>query len=149
MSLSFTVNLASKGFGQPLSLSIASEGVTAIFGPSGCGKTSLLRALSGLDRHPGTQVSFNHHVWQSESQFVPTYQRGLAYVFQEPSLFEHLSVQQNLDFAIKRRFNNKNCEFDVTRSVSLLNIEHLLQRSCNELSGGERQRVAIARALCY
>lgn len=148
MTLKLTVNLASKGFDQPMQLALPTQGVTAVFGPSGCGKTSLLRAISGLDQHPTSHVEFEGEVWQNDQSFVPTHQRGLAYVFQEASLFEHLTVEQNLDFALKRRQTIEGNTAVKSDAVELLNIGHLLLRSSNTLSGGEQQRVAIARALC-
>jgi molybdate transport system ATP-binding protein len=75
----------------------------------------------------------------------------VGYVFQEASLFEHLNVQGNLDYALQRQRARANPErqtaIDVSQVIELLGIGHLLQRTCHSLSGGERQRVAIARAL--
>lgn len=126
-------------------LDLAERGITAIFGPSGCGKTSLLRAISGLDKHARSEVSFAQQQWQSASRFVPTNQRSIAYVFQEASLFTHLNVQKNLEYAVKRvPANVQKIPFD--QVVDLLGIGHLLGNKTHTLSGGERQRVALARA---
>ncbi len=126
---------------------MASRGVTALYGPSGCGKTSLLRAISGLDRHANAMIHFNGEIWQDNAEFLAVHRRDLAYVFQEPSLFAHLSVKQNLEFAADRA-RRTDRHFDANEISRRLNITHLLQRDCHSLSGGERQRVAIARALC-
>ena len=127
--------------------SAPARGITALFGPSGSGKTTVLRCVAGLERAAGS-FRFGDEVWQDDSRgiFVPTYQRPIAYVFQEASLFPHLSVRRNLEYgwklvpAAERRVG-----FD--DAVALLGIEHLLSRAPVRLSGGERQRVAIARAL--
>lgn len=135
---------------------VPATGVTALFGPSGCGKTTVLRCLAGLTRIPGSSLRFNRDVWQYENRFVPPHQRPIGYVFQEASLFAHLSVRQNLLFGAKRAFkdhaapdvadpNVTGVAFD--ELVDLLGIEALLARAPNKLSGGERQRVAIGRAL--
>jgi molybdate transport system ATP-binding protein len=77
--------------------------------------------------------------------FLPPWRRPLGYVFQEPSLFDHLDVRGNLEFALKRR--SAEGSFDLQSLVAMLDIGHLLARRPQVLSGGERQRVAIARAL--
>lgn len=128
-------------------LHLPGRGVTALFGPSGSGKTSLLRCVAGLQRAHGI-VRVNGDVWQNDEagQFLPVHRRPLGYVFQEASLFPHLSVRGNLEFGLKRIASDaRRVNWDV--AIELLGIGHLLERSVARLSGGERQRVAIARAL--
>jgi molybdate transport system ATP-binding protein len=124
------------------------KGVTALFGPSGCGKTTVLRCIAGL-LHVGGVCEIDGEVWQDrDGAFLPTYRRSLGYVFQEASLFQHLSVRRNLLFGAPRhdRDGTKGAiAFDEV--VALLGVERLLDRSPRNLSGGERQRVAIGRAL--
>jgi molybdate transport system ATP-binding protein len=84
-------------------------------------------------------------VWQDQSTWLAPYQRPLGYVFQEASLFAHLSVMGNLQYGVKRAKSDHAANFE--HIVGLLGITHLLQRQPQGLSGGERQRVAIARAL--
>ncbi|MEO7493689.1 MAG: molybdenum ABC transporter ATP-binding protein [Massilia sp.] len=129
-------------------LALPGRGVTALFGHSGSGKTTLLRAIAGLDRHPGSYLEINGELWQDDAAgvFVPPHRRGLGYVFQEASLFPHLSVQGNLDF-VRKRVSADGGEQVMARALTLLGISHLLDRRTTTLSGGERQRVAIARAL--
>ncbi len=136
------------GFGMQPRLELPGRGVTALFGHSGSGKTTLLRAIAGLERHPGGYLEVNGETWQDEARqlFVPTHRRALGYVFQEASLFAHLSVRGNLDFA-RRRAGAADGGRVMAHAVDLLGIGHLLERRSGELSGGERQRVAIARAL--
>lgn len=123
-----------------------SRGVTALFGPSGSGKTSVLRAVAGLIRSPRAFVRIDTEVWHDQRRFVPTHRRSLGYVFQEASLFPHLSVRSNLEYGWRRvPAHQRKIQFhDV---VELLGIAPLMQRATQRLSGGERQRVAIARAL--
>jgi molybdate transport system ATP-binding protein len=123
---------------------IPARGVTALVGPSGCGKTTLLRCLAGLARAEG-EVAVGAAVWQDAGRFVPTWRRGVGYVFQEPSLLPHLSVKGNLDYAARRAGDRPGPGFD--EAVAMLGLADLLHRSPAALSGGERQRAAIARAL--
>lgn len=121
------------------------QGISAVFGPSGCGKTSLLRAIAGLDRSTG-HLRIGEEIWQDEKQFLPTHERALGYVFQEPSLFNHLTVDKNLTYGQSRiPAASRKVSFDDV--VELLGLGSLLGRSPATLSGGEQQRVAIARAL--
>jgi molybdate transport system ATP-binding protein len=124
------------------------KGVTALFGPSGCGKTTVLRCIAGLLRINGV-CEIDGEVWQDENgAFLPTHKRPLGYVFQEASLFQHLSVRRNLLFGAPRHDSSgAKGAIDFDEVVELLGITRLLDRSPRNLSGGERQRVAIGRAL--
>ena len=129
-------------------LNLPARGITAIFGTSGSGKTTLLRVLAGLELQARGRISLQGEVWQDSTQnlFKPTHQRGLGYVFQEASLFEHLNVADNLKFGFNRTpLAQRKLGWDQT--IELLGISRLLARWPQQLSGGERQRVAIARAL--
>ena len=128
-------------------LQLPGHGVTALFGPSGCGKTTCLRAIAGLTRAAG-RVTVNGEVWQDDDAraWRPTHRRQLGYVFQEASLFAHLSVRQNMDYGL-RRLPTRQRRVSLDQAVQLLGLEELLVRAPHTLSGGERQRVAIARAL--
>jgi molybdate transport system ATP-binding protein len=124
------------------------RGVTALYGQSGSGKTSVLRCLAGLERAPQGWLRVNGSWWQDEEQdyFLPTHRRPIGYVFQEASLFPHLSVRANLEYGQRRvPAERRRVAFD--QAVTLLGVAPLLDRGPARLSGGERQRVAIARAL--
>ena len=139
-------------FSLDVSLQLPGRGVTAIFGPSGSGKTTLLRCMAGLERAPSGKLLVNGEVWQDDEKavgkgvFKPVHTRSLGYVFQSANLFNHLSVQSNLDFGL-RRIPLAERKVSLSQATELLGIEKLLHRQPATLSGGERQRVAIARAL--
>ncbi len=132
------------GFALDVDLQLPGRGVTALFGPSGCGKTTLLRCLAGLERAAG-ELRVNGETWQDAQQWLPTHCRPIGYVFQEASLFPHLSVLGNLQYGQRRSSGAKRIDLD--QAIALLGIEPLLDRKPDLLSGGERQRVGIARAL--
>jgi molybdate transport system ATP-binding protein len=130
------------GFEAPM------RGVTAVFGPSGCGKTTVLRCVAGLQLLKDGYFSIGGEIWQDEAVFRPPHERSVGYVFQEASLFPHLSVRRNLLYGhrrVLRRGAREATRFDEV--VTLLGIEPLLDRAPLRLSGGERQRVAVGRAL--
>jgi len=125
---------------------VPAQGISAIFGASGCGKTTLLRAIAGLELPARGYLKIAGEVWQDGERFLPPHQRPLGYVFQEASLFPHLSVLGNLKYGYKR-LPPEARRVDFDQAVTLLGIAPLLARRPEGLSGGERQRVAIARAL--
>jgi molybdate transport system ATP-binding protein len=135
-------------FRLDVDLDLPQRGISALFGHSGSGKTTILRAIAGLERAPGGYVALGGEVWQDDARgvFVPVHKRALGYVFQEASLFPHLSVRANLEFGRKRVPAHER-RFDLAPVTALLGIDNLLERRPDGLSGGERQRVAIARAL--
>jgi molybdate transport system ATP-binding protein len=133
------------GFSLETAFTAPGRGVTALFGGSGCGKTTVLRCVAGLERAHGC-CRIQGETWQDDSSFLPAHRRPIGYVFQEASLFPHLSVRANLEFGwrlVERA--ERHIRFDDT--VELLGIGPLLGRDTARLSGGERQRIAIARAL--
>lgn len=142
------LQLPRTGFSLDLDVSLPAQGITVFFGASGSGKTTVLRCVAGLERARQGMVQIGGEVWQDEARgvFLPTWRRPLGYVFQEASLFEHLTVQANLQFGLKRGAAPGAVQA-LDAAVALLGIEKLLSRLPQQLSGGERQRVAIARAL--
>jgi len=137
-----------RDFSLAVDLTLPGRGITALFGHSGSGKTTCLRAMAGLERAADGYFAIGDEVWQDEAagRFVPTHQRTLGVVFQEASLFPHLSVRGNMEFGQKRA-STAGLRFALPEIAELLGIDHLLGRNPAQLSGGERQRVAIARAL--
>ncbi|NNA92026.1 molybdenum ABC transporter ATP-binding protein [Pseudomonas gessardii] len=142
------LQLQYSGFALDVDLKLPGRGVTALYGHSGSGKTTCLRCIAGLERAGEGFVHINEQVWQDSRNgvFVPPHKRALGYVFQEASLFPHLSVLANLAFGLKR-IPRAQRRVDMAQATQLLGIGHLLDRHPQHLSGGERQRVGIARAL--
>jgi molybdate transport system ATP-binding protein len=136
------------GFSLDVDVRLPGRGVTALFGPSGSGKTTLLRCIAGLDRARDGRLVVDGEVWQDDGhtgRWLPTHQRSIGYVFQEASLFSHLSVMNNLRYGMKRATDAQRVSLE--QAIELLGIAPLLERRPDRLSGGERQRVAMARAL--
>ncbi len=146
--LRIRVHLSRSDFQLNVDLDLPSKGITVLFGASGSGKTTLLRCVAGLEPLAHGLIRMEQELWQDESRqvFVPTWERGLGYVFQEASLFDHLDVQKNMAYGLKRSKKPGAAEA-LSRAIELLGIGHLMHRHPSSLSGGERQRVAIARAL--
>ena len=141
------LQLQRDSFALNIDVQLPGHGITALFGPSGCGKTTCLRAIAGLERAQG-RVVVNDQIWQDDvqHQWLPTHQRALGYVFQEASLFPHLSARANLEYGLQRTPLARR-KVPLEQAIELLGIGHLLERRPSTLSGGERQRIAIARAL--
>jgi molybdate transport system ATP-binding protein len=142
------LKIAYSGFSLDVDLHLPGRGVSALYGHSGSGKTTCLRCIAGLERAEQGFVQINDEIWQDSDNgiFVPPHKRALGYVFQEASLFPHLSVLANLQFGLKRIAKSQR-RVDLAQATELLGIGHLLERHPQHLSGGERQRVGIARAL--
>jgi molybdate transport system ATP-binding protein len=126
---------------------VPARGVTALFGPSGCGKTTVLRAMAGLHRFADGFCAVGRDTWQDGASFRPPHRRPVGYVFQEASLFPHLSVRGNLMYGARGANAANVPSFNFETTVELLGLAPLLDRGPAHLSGGERQRVAIGRAL--
>jgi molybdate transport system ATP-binding protein len=136
------------GFSLDVDLQLPGRGVTALFGPSGSGKTSCLRVIAGLVRTTSGFVCVNGEVWLDTARnvLIATHKRPLGYVFQEASLFAHLTVLGNLQYGLARVAPGQQ-RVQLDQAAAMLGIDHLLDRMPATLSGGERQRVGIARAL--
>jgi molybdate transport system ATP-binding protein len=146
LEIRLQVNFAD--FEVDIDVTLPGSGVTALYGPSGSGKTTVLRCIAGLEKARYGVIRVNGETWLDTAQgvFVPTHKRSIGYVFQEASLFSHLSVTGNLAFGLSRIPRGQR-HLQLDQAAELLGIDHLLQRQVNTLSGGERQRVGIARAL--
>ena len=104
--------------------------------------------MTGLTRVRNGRLLIDGETWQEGRRFVPVHRRAVGYVFQEASLFPHLSVRGNLEFGWKRaKRGQRTIDFDDL--VDLLAIAPLFDRPTAHLSGGERQRTAIARAMAH
>ncbi len=125
-------------------LQIEGDGITSIFGPSGSGKTTLLNFISGKMIPKKGFIEINGKVLLDTEHKIslPIHKRGIGYVFQEPTLFPHYSVEKNLLYGAK----HKDPEL-FERITDLLGIKPLLKKRIAYLSGGEKQRISIGRAL--
>lgn len=133
-------------FNLDVDFSIPFNGITAICGPSGSGKTTILRCIAGLETEAQGMVRVGQQIYQDSHQFIATHQRKVGYVFQEPSLFPHLTAEQNLHYA-QRRCQQPFSAQQIETLLDVLAIKPLLSNLPAQLSGGEKQRVAIARSI--
>ncbi len=129
------------GFGLDAAFTAPAGAVTTLFGPSGSGKTTLLRAVAGLAPLAGAVVAPDG-VWQAGNRLRPTHRRRLGFVFQQPALLPHLTVEANLRYPARRAGTVS----EVKEIVERFDLGDKLVRRPAGLSGGERQRVALARA---
>jgi len=126
------------------SLEIADGEFMVIVGPSGCGKTTTLRMIAGLEK----PTSGNIYLGDTLANNLAPRQRDVAMVFQNYALYPHMTVYQNMAFALKmRNFPKPHINKRIKEVASLLGIEQLLRRKPQALSGGQRQRVALGRAI--
>lgn len=146
MTLSVTARITHPGFVFDVDACWPVEGVTVLFGRSGSGKTTLLRLIAGLERTKKGRVSFCGQSWLDGRHWVPLHRRRIGMVFQEASLFSHLSVRQNLLYGYQRTPAVER-KLHLEEVVDMLAIESLIGRTVEQLSGGERQRIALGRAL--
>lgn len=127
-----------------LSLHISDGELLVLVGPSGCGKSTLLRCIAGLDAVDGGRILLDGH---DVTKLAPR-DRDIAMVFQSYALYPHLTVRENLGFALKmRKTPTMEIAARVGEVATLLGLETLLDRKPAQLSGGQRQRVAMGRAV--
>src|SRR4249920_2561404 len=125
-------------------LSIEKGEFIVFVGPSGCGKSTLLRMIAGLTEIDGGSL----HLDGRDITKLPSSKRDLAMVFQSYALYPHMSVFDNMSFALRLANVDKAViQQKVGRAAEILNLTQYLQRTPKELSGGQRQRVAIGRAI--
>ena len=122
------------GFGLDMNLTLPDNGVSALIGTSGSGKSTVLRIIAGLEDAPSFSVTFNGRCWDG----IPAHRRGVSMTLQQPALFPHLTVLENLK-AVPRAGS-------IEDAVTLFGLETLTGRKPHALSGGQQQRVALARA---
>ncbi|MFM0290301.1 ABC transporter ATP-binding protein [Paraburkholderia megapolitana] len=129
---------------KQIDLTVRDGEFLVLVGPSGCGKSTLLRALAGLEGVTRGRILIDGRVVNN----LPPKDRDIAMVFQNYALYPHMSVLENLTFALKLR-ELKPAEIDsrAREAASILGLENLLDRYPRHLSGGQRQRVAMGRAI--
>jgi len=115
-----------------------------LVGPSGCGKTTVLRMIAGLEEVSSGEI----YIGDTLVNKVQPKDRDIAMVFQNYALYPHMTVQENMAFALKLRGLSKTViRQKVDESAKMLGIESMLKRKPGQLSGGQRQRVALGRAI--
>jgi molybdenum ABC transporter ATP-binding protein len=137
-----------KNFGKfqlgPLSLTVNNKDVMVILGPTGSGKTTLINLIAGILRPDNGKIILN----DIEIINQPIEQRKVGYVFQDPSLFPHLNVYNNILFGLRRKEReSKEKIATIKKIIDDLDVDHLLNRKIDELSGGEKQKISLARIL--
>ena len=125
-----------------ISLDIARGEFFSLLGPSGCGKTTTLRLIAGFEEPTGGEIRLNG----ASIRHLKPYQRNVSTVFQNYALFPHLTVQQNVEFGLRRRAEN-HIDKRVRDVLELVQLTGKESRYPAQISGGERQRVALARSL--
>ncbi len=144
-----SINAVTKRFGDfravdDVSLSVPHGTFVCLLGPSGCGKTTLLRMIAGLEEPTSGSIALD----EADITNVPTHKRNLGMVFQSLALFPHLSVGDNIAYALRIRGASKEEQRKrVDELLALIHLPGFADRPVAKLSGGQRQRVAIARAL--
>jgi multiple sugar transport system ATP-binding protein len=129
---------------KDVSLHIDGGEFVVFVGPSGCGKSTLLRMIAGLERISSGQVKIDNKVIND----MPPRERDVAMVFQNYALYPHMSVRENIGFALEqRRLSRAEIERRVAEAARILDLSLLLDRKPKQLSGGQRQRVAMGRAM--
>ena len=157
MDNAVTLHGIAKSFGSVEVLNgvelVVEEGsFTALLGPSGCGKTTLLNLIGGLDRPSQGEIRMGRDIVYSERDAInlPTEQRNIGYVFQSYALWPHMTVLQNVAYALKiRRMAKDEREARAKEMLEKLELGALADRYPFQLSGGQQQRVAIARSIVY
>lgn len=128
------------------SLAMEKGEIVGIVGPSGCGKSTLLRLIAGLEEPNEGSIEIAGQTVVDDGTFVPPDRRGVGMVFQDYSLFPHLTVAENIEFGLHKWPKSKRKE-RLKAMLELVHLQGLAGRYPHELSGGQQQRVALARAL--
>ena len=129
---------------QEFNLEIADKEFIVLVGPSGCGKSTTLRMVAGLEEISGGEL----YIGDKLVNDVPPKDRDIAMVFQNYALYPHMTVYENMAFALKLRKEKKEViDKKVREAAEILDITQYLDRKPKALSGGQRQRVAIGRAI--
>ncbi|MCR8723953.1 ABC transporter ATP-binding protein [Frigidibacter sp. ROC022] len=129
---------------EHINLDIKAGELIVFVGPSGCGKSTLLRMIAGLEKITAGTLEIDGMVVND----VPPSQRGIAMVFQSYALYPHMTVRENMQFALKiAKKSREEIDAAVAKAAKILQLEPYLDRLPKALSGGQRQRVAIGRSI--
>ncbi|CAN7711882.1 sn-glycerol-3-phosphate ABC transporter ATP-binding protein UgpC [Variovorax sp. LjRoot84] len=146
---SVTIQAVKKSFGNVpilhgVDIDIQDGSFTVLVGPSGCGKSTLLRMIAGLEEINGGEI----RIGERRVNDLPPKERDIAMVFQNYALYPHMTVRDNMAFALAlAKLDKATIESKVKRAAEILGLIPLLDRFPRQLSGGQRQRVAMGRAI--
>ena len=131
-----------------LRLPIDTHSVTILFGPSGCGKTTVLRVIAGLERPDSGLIRCGDDVWFEAGSRISLspQERNIGFVFQDYALFPHLTIRQNIGYALRGIPKGEKAR-RIDRMLERFELADLGRRYPWQISGGQKQRVALARAL--
>jgi len=141
------VHLGAREILRNLNLTIPSGSFAALLGPSGCGKTTLLRTIAGLVRPSSGAIRFGKQLVSVSSLVLPPHKRNIGYLPQEGGLFPHLSVGENVGFALSKNLSDLDRKSVIEEMLELVGLTGYAARKPHQLSGGQQTRVALARAL--
>ena len=127
-----------------INLELEKDKIACILGPSGCGKTTLLKLIAGLEKVQTGEILLNNNIVSSVNKHLITEKRNMGFLFQDYALFPHLTVKENLNFAVQ---NKKHLKNDIEEIIEIIKLPYSLNKYPHELSGGEQQRVALARSI--
>jgi iron(III) transport system ATP-binding protein len=143
---------ATKSYGavealKGVDLDIRAGTFTVLLGPSGSGKTTLLRAIAGIERLDAGSITLGPTIVDDHGIHVPSERRGLAMVFQDYALWPHMTVRQNVGYALRRRGGPRDPSALIAQTLDRVGLANKGASYPHELSGGQQQRVALARAI--
>jgi iron(III) transport system ATP-binding protein len=148
-----TISRATKSFGdfdavKDVSIEVKDGEFLAVLGPSGCGKTTLLRLVAGFEKLTSGEIRIGDRLVSGAGGSMPPEKRRVGIVFQNYALWPHMSVAENVGYALKvAKVDKAEARRKVAEALALVNLEGLADRRPANLSGGQRQRVALARCL--
>lgn len=145
---SLRLSNVSKSYGSVVALdevsfSVGSGRLVVLLGPSGCGKTTALRLMAGLEQPSGGEVFIGDELVGGRDYSLESSRRGIGMVFENLALWPHMTVRQNIEYAMK----NSDSSERISELLELVKLDGLGSRYPSTLSGGQQQRVALARAL--
>ena len=127
-----------------VSIETEEDRIACILGPSGSGKTTLLKLIAGLEDTQKGEIYIKDKLVSSSNTHIKTEERDIGFLFQDFALFPHLTVKENLKFAIN---GNADANIEINEIMKLIKLPNSLKKYPHELSGGEQQRVALARSI--
>ncbi len=144
------LNHVTKRFGKnvlavkDISLEVHDREFLVLLGPSGCGKTTILRMIAGLEEVTKGRITID----EDDITNLPPWKRNMSMIFQSYAVWPHMTVYQNIAYALKiKGMSKKEIDKIVKEVAEMTDISIYLERYPNQLSGGQRQRVAVARAV--